>query len=384
MESTIVGINRNTSRKNKIEVWVLSHKIHLISWTVFIFWECIIIGLIYGGFGKFFNYVIHYTINIFLFYIHSWLIEKALKIKRHLIWRTPLFVAAELAGYVIIVFYMDNLLSAHTNLLSGSLGTDEKRLLMLLWRSLYFIFFSTGYFFLKRYLQERNVREQAERTSAEMMMQKEKIENALMTSRNSFLKAQINPHLLFNTFEFLHHKMKILAPEDAKVIVYISDILRFAVATEFHEGLVKLGDEILQCENLIKIYNITQKKVFIKISYSEDVSDLKFIPLVVITLLENILKHGDLHENTKHSGIDIYIENGSLKIESFNFYLINKNNKGFGSGLENIRTRLLYAYGDSFKLFILNEHQSIYRVKLSVPLQLLRTEELRQHQFDIN
>ncbi|RZJ86473.1 MAG: hypothetical protein EOO20_18220 [Chryseobacterium sp.] len=300
----------------------------------------------------------------------TWLTEKAVKAKHHLIWRIPLFTTAELAGYITIVFYIDYLLAMHTNILSGSLDTDKKRILMLLWRSLYFVFFSTGYFFFKQYLNERNVREQAERRSAEIMIEKTKAENSLMHSKNAFLTAQINPHLLFNTFEFLHNKIKIIAPSESKLMVYLSEIVRFAAATEFLDGTVKLGDEILQCENLIKIYNITHQKAFIRISYSEDVTELRFIPLVVITLLENILKHGDNSENTKRSGIDIFIESKALKIESFNHFSMKRNNAGFGSGLENIRNRLFYTYGKFFTL-VGNDNQSIYRLEISVPLELL-------------
>lgn len=372
MDSTFGGMKRHTEKKNNIEIWISDHKIHLISWSVFIFWESIIIGLIYGVFGKFFNYAIHYSINILLFYIHTWLIEKALVVKRSIIWRTPLFFIAEVIGYIILVFYVDNLLASHTNLLSGELETNKKRILMLFWRSLYFIFFSTGYFFLKRYTEERNVREEAERLSSEISLEKQEIENALINAKNSFLKAQINPHLLFNTFEFLHNRMKTIAPEESKLMVYLSEIVRFAATTKFHEGSVKLGDEIMQCENLIKIYCITQQKVFIKISYSENVYELRFIPLVVITLLENILKHGDIFDSTKYSGIDLYIDGEIFKIESFNFFLSNKNNNGFGSGLKNIRSRLFYAYGDPASMTI-SEHQNIYRVELSIPLKLLST-----------
>ncbi|RZK80291.1 MAG: histidine kinase [Pedobacter sp.] len=189
-------------------------------------------------------------------------------------------------------------------------------------------------------------------------------------SRNSFLRAQINPHLLFNTFEFLHNKMKTIAPEDAKLMVYLSEIVRFAAATDFNDGLVKLGDEILQCKNLISIYNVTQQKAFIKISSSENVTKLKFIPLVVITLLENILKHGDISDNEKFSGIDVYIESGRLKIESFNFPSSDKVSHGFGAGLENIRTRLFYAYGNSFTMATQSE-EGIFRVEVSVPLEML-------------
>lgn len=371
----IVGINRHTWRENKTENWRSSYKIHLISWLVFVFWECIIIGLIYGAFGNFFNYAVHYSINIFLFYIHTWLIEKALKTRHHIFWRTPLFFIAEITGYIILVFYMDNLLAAHTNLLNGSLDTDKRRILLLLWRSLYFIFFSTGYYFLKHYLKERNIRENTERLNSEVMMEKKKIENALIMSRNAFLKAQINPHLLFNTFEFLHNKMKILAPEDAKLMIYLSEIVRFAAATEFHDGAVKLGDEISQCRNLIKIYNITQEKAFIKVSCSEDVCELSFIPLVVITLLENMLKHGLISDNERYAGIDIYTESGKLKIESFNFYSIDKNVKGFGSGLDNIKSRLFFAYGELFTMMAGIDHHSIYRVEITVPLALVRPEK---------
>ena len=71
--------------------------------------------------GKFANFVIHYPINIFLFYINVWLLEKATAFPNQSFWKVILFVAIEIFVYVLFVLGLDNMLNAFTNIMPGPL-----------------------------------------------------------------------------------------------------------------------------------------------------------------------------------------------------------------------------------------------------------------------
>jgi len=365
-----------TSIKN----WLFLYRIHLIAWTVFIFWESILTGLIFGAFGKLGNYVIHYIVNISLFYIHVWLMERVIIFPRQAVWKIPLYVVLELAIYCYGVWAMDMWLIKHTDLIPQGFIPTITRIYRLLWRSSFFLLFATGYFFLKRYFSEKAEKERIERQRFQMLIDKERMDKELVMAKNAFLKAQINPHLLFNTFEFIHQKIRQHSPEDAQVMVYLSDMMRFAAATEHNEGYVKLSDEITQCQNLIKLHQLTQGQVFIEVAFSPDVLETRLIPLVLLTLLENMFKHGHLFDQDNKATIDVYMVDGILRIESRNLPGLVKSNIGFGSGLDNIRTRLDYTYGNGAEMNAFMDEDGFYCLSIAIREEALATASGSQHQ----
>jgi LytS/YehU family sensor histidine kinase len=87
------------------------------------------------------------------------------------------------------------------------------------------------------------------------------------------------------------------------------------------------------------------------------VNGATIIPFVLITLVENAFKHGDL-KSTEHP-IDILL---SVKQSSLHFYCRNKKKTGpkdlsTGIGLDNIKKRLDLAYGENYSLNIKDESE---------------------------
>ncbi len=57
---------------------------------------------------------------------------------------------------------------------------------------------------------------------------------------------------------------------------------------------VYLSEEIAQCENLIDLHRTTQGAIYIELANGPDLGEIKLIPLVLLTILEDIFKHGIL------------------------------------------------------------------------------------------
>lgn len=353
--------------KSSFRNWLVNYKTHIICWSAFISWETIMVLVFGSSVGNLSNFVVHYSINIFLFYLHIRLLEKATAIPSSTLWKIILFISLEISIYTAMVFGLDNLLYAYTDILGhGPIPTTTVRVFKLLYRCSYFMLFSTGYFFLKRYLNEKTEKERIEKQRFQMLIDKERTDKELLVSKNAFLKAQINPHLLFNTFEFIHQKIRQHSPEDAQVMVYLSDMMRFAATTEHNEGYIKLNEEITQCQNLIKLHQLTQGQVFIEMGFSPDVMDIKLIPLVLLTILENMFKHGNLFDRDNKATIDIYMDGDLLKIESRNLPALVKSKVGFGSGLDNIRTRLDYTYAHHAEMKADVDEDGFYTLTISI------------------
>lgn len=332
------------------------YKIHFIAWALYITWETFIAGLIAGKFARFPNYVIHYFLNITLFYAHAYVMSKALSFPKSVIWKLPLYIAFEILAYVVIVFYIDSFINTYTNIFQGmQIPPNKIRIFALLWRCLFFVFFSTGYYYLITYLSEKKEKERIDKQRFKVLLEKERTEKQLALAQNALLQAQINPHLLFNTLEFLYQKLKNLSPNDAQAMLYLSEVMRYAASADRTKTFLSLRREIAQCENLISLHGITEGELFTGFAYAPDVEDLPFIPLVLVTVLENMFKHGDLQSDLIRAELSVYQDDKALVIESINAIRAYPHRAGLSSGLSNIKNRLEYAYGAQVSFLYQNE-----------------------------
>lgn len=356
-----------------LKKWLYAYRIHLIAWSVFIVWETLIVLFFTGILGTFGNYAIHYIINITFFYTYASLLEKATAFPNSAVWKVPLVIIFTILIYLAIVTGTDILLNTYTNIIPGKMPNLKIRITRVLYRGSFFLLFSTGYYFLKQFIKEKTEKSRIEKQRFQMLLDKEKMEKELAMSKNAFMKAQINPHLLFNTFEFVHQKLNTYSPEDAKVMLYLSDMMRFAANTKHNEGFVNLSDEISQCENLISLHQITQGKIYIEFASGPDVDEIKLIPLVLLTILENMFKHGNLTDIQYKATIAVYTFDGKLHIESRNLPRSIKSKVGFGSGMDNISNRLKYAYHQNAEMTAGIDEEGFYTLNISISLNALNT-----------
>lgn len=145
----------------------------------------------------------------------------------------------------------------------------------------------------------------------------------------AFLKAQINPHFLYNTLSFLYVKATKVSPVLAESIMTLSEIMRYALSNDVDSnGTVLIEDEIVQIQNLIKIHELRfDSKFCVEFKLNADFEGQRIIPLIIITIIENSFKHGVF--NNPDDPIEIEI---SLKESLFSLKCSNgKNNVLMGS-----------------------------------------------------
>ena len=183
----------------------------------------------------------------------------------------------------------------------------------------------------------------------------------------NFLKAQINPHFLHNTLNFLYAKSLPYSPELSEGILTLSDIMRYALSEgNAREGKAPLKDEIEHVRNVIKINQLRySNKLNVNFEVSGVVEGAMIIPFVLITLVENAFKHGDLNKQEFPIEVRLNVDRNKLY-----FYCRNKKKSGpkelsTGVGLENIRKRLDLAYGDKYK-FAVQDEPEFYTIELTI------------------
>ena len=200
------------------------------------------------------------------------------------------------------------------------------------------------------------------------------LENQLLTTEIKFLRAQINPHFLFNTLNFFYSEMLDAQPKVADGLMVLSQIMRYSLQ-DFSKsgGFAELSDELEHVQNVIKIHQMRfNNTLHVALDLKCDEENVQIIPMVLITLVENVFKHGNLQDQGFPAVILCKTDRNKKMIY---FSTINKKKKGVysssgngGLGLNNIRQRLEQLYQNNYSMKVIEEVDS-YKVELECPLR---------------
>ncbi len=184
----------------------------------------------------------------------------------------------------------------------------------------------------------------------------------------NYLKAQTNPHFLFNTLNNIYSLARDksdLAPES---ILRLSKILRFM--------LYETGGAYIAIEQELKIINdyIALEKLrydeSLHVNFNHDIEDMKqaIPPLLLIPLVENAFKHG-VSETRNRPFVDIHL---SIRQRQLSFIVKNSSevlaerNVKENIGLSNLRRQLELLYKD-FNLSV-QQGESVFTATLKINL----------------
>lgn len=197
--------------------------------------------------------------------------------------------------------------------------------------------------------------------------QKLQLEAEKSQANFNFLKAQINPHFLHNTLNFLYSKSLPYSAELSEGILTLSDIMRYALsAGNTKDGKALLKDEIEHIRNVIKINQLRfSNNLYVDFEVEGVINGATIIPFVLITLVENAFKHGDLKSPEHPIQIRLVVEDKTLR-----FYCRNRKKQGpkelsTGIGLANIKNQLDLAYGKNYS-FRVKEDDEFYTTELTI------------------
>lgn len=188
------------------------------------------------------------------------------------------------------------------------------------------------------------------------------------------LKAQLNPHFLFNTLNNLYGLSVINSNKLPDLMLKLSDLLRYSLY-DTKEQLVPLEKEIQYLQNYVALERIRlEDKIDIELSVSKKITNFYIAPMLLIVFVENAFKHlGTSKNGDSKVAIDMDVKEEELVFTCINTIdnLEAQNTdleKGkSGIGLRNAKKRLTLMYPDRHTLEI-NKHEKEYIVKLTVKL----------------
>ncbi len=177
-----------------------------------------------------------------------------------------------------------------------------------------------------------------------------------MTELNA-LKAQLNPHFLFNTLNNIYGVNQIDSEKGSEMIMELSDVMRYHL--EFSkEGKVKLKDEIQLLHSYIKLEKLRlTNSCDVKVNLEDIDEDLMISPLLFLPFVENAFKHGT-HPNQKcFVDIEIKTIEEHLYFKTKNSIINNRKVVKTNIGLHNTKRRLELLFPQNHTLNITNNGQ---------------------------
>jgi len=279
--------------------------------------------------------LINHSIMAVMFYSNAWLVNAFFEKKRYL----TFFLLSNLLiwAFVPLRFYINLQFLAtdspqppnlEKGLIFGALATGYGIVML-----------STIYQLLvNRFAAERKALDAAKRqTEAELQA----------------LRAQINPHFLFNTLNNIYSLAVVRSPKTADMVLKLSQLLRYVVY-EHKEATVPVEREVEHIRHFIELFQMrSEEPLNIEFVVEGELSSVEIEPMILIPIVENCFKHCDFDSNpAAFVSLRLNVTDGLLSFKTVN----SKNDADQqkdqvgGVGLENIRRRLELQHSGGFKL----------------------------------
>lgn len=180
----------------------------------------------------------------------------------------------------------------------------------------------------------------------------------------SFLKAQINPHFLFNTLNNIYSMVVVKHEHAADAVMKLSNIMRY-ITDEIRTDLVPLESEISCMEDYVELQRMRLgSKTEIQVSVTGDTGGEQIAPLLLMTFVENAFKYGVSNHEEALIHIRLEVQDPVIRFYCRNtLFPVQAHAERAGIGISNARRRLEHLYPNRHKLDISNA-DGYYTVQL--------------------
>jgi two-component system, LytTR family, sensor kinase len=198
-----------------------------------------------------------------------------------------------------------------------------------------------------------------------------KLEIEKVRSELNFLKAQFQPHFLFNTLNNIYSLTISDSRLAGKSILQLSGLLRY-VLYESESEKVDLQKEISYLQDYIELEKIRfASRMELSVNISGDLAEKKIVPILLIPFLENAFKHASNKLNEKiWITVDLIVKDRNLSFTVENSVCPEGKTKMHhdysGIGLENVKRRLSLLY-ENYTLDT-GLKENYYHTFLKIPL----------------
>jgi LytS/YehU family sensor histidine kinase len=186
----------------------------------------------------------------------------------------------------------------------------------------------------------------------------EKIEQEKTANELNFLRAQFNPHFLFNSINSIYGHIDKTNKPARDMLLKFSEMLRYQLY-ECNTEFIELERELNYIKNYIDLQKSRiDERINVTVYESGNNTNIKITPLLLTTFIENAFKYVGFNEN-RENYITIRLNYDDDRfifniVNSKDVY-VNQMEKSSGLGIVNARRRLELLYPDRHELVIIDD-----------------------------
>jgi two-component system LytT family sensor kinase len=265
-------------------------------------------------------------------------------------------IVAYIAGLIVVIVGYTYLRALNQQHWDAIVWPDEPMKIQsyFRWNTLYAVWFlliSTLLFYTQKWVSQRQ--------------QVRNIQISQLQTELKYLRAQVNPHFLFNGLNTIYGNIDMRDQKARDILLQFSDLLRYSLY-EADTDLVYLQQEATWLENYVALQR-ARSDSGLRIDLAIDIEDgfVQIAPLLFMAFVENAFKFAT-HEEDRVNAVTIRLsqKGDRLVFECSNTAEEHEQAPG-GIGLSNARRRLELLYHDRFTLDIKKEPNN-YFVQLTL------------------
>ena len=189
------------------------------------------------------------------------------------------------------------------------------------------------------------------------------------------LKAQINPHFLFNSLNSISALTSKDPARAQEMCILLADFLRMTLGLG-EKALVTLREELELLQRYLAIEKVRfGERLHVELHVDEQAESCLLPPLILQPMVENAVVHGIAHL-PEGGTVRIFAECGERLLVALENSVdpdAPASRKG-GLGLKNVRKRLETRYGNEATMTVTSEEE-VFRVALSLPVEMASGSE---------
>lgn len=200
-------------------------------------------------------------------------------------------------------------------------------------------------------VRERDARNHSQ--ALDLALAKEQLERQTSDAKLALLQAQIEPHFLFNTLANVQELVDTGSPQAGPVFKALIAYLR-ATMPQLQRATATLGDEARLVQSYLELMAMRMPdRLNYEFTLDEDVLDLRFPAMALLTLVENAIRHGldptedggkvtvGAHRNPSSGAVNVWVADSGVGMQETSTP---------GTGLANLRQRLAVFFGPGSQL----------------------------------
>ena len=194
-----------------------------------------------------------------------------------------------------------------------------------------------------------------------------KIEIEKLNTELEYLKAQINPHFLFNSINTIYFQIEKQNQKARDTLSSFSEMLRYQLY-ECNGKEVPVEREVSYLNNYVGLQRMRKDENYsITFSAAENVRGFSVAPLLLIPFVENAFKHVSHFSKGNEIRINLSRDEGRFYFSVFNTKDTKKKPEEGGIGLRNVQRRLELIYNGRHTLEV-HDLPEGFRVELTIQL----------------